>query len=181
MSSCSSVVRQSLPVLLAASLFCAPALAEKPRKTTALALTATTSELVFLPPALLQTPPEERCSALSQGTGRTTGTGTAPMLGRFTLSASDCIQPTSAATFNFSQGRLVLTAANGDTVLATYDGQLSYLGNPQGLPLYMIDGRLVYTGGSGRFADAQGSGYITGMLNLITGQGQFSIDSTLSY
>lgn len=174
-------LHHSLSTLLAALCLCGSALAGQASPPKALKFTATTSELVFLPPALTQTPPENRCLALGQGTGRTTGAGVAPQLGRFALSASDCILPTSATTFAFSQGQLVLTAANGDTLKATYDGQLNALANPQGLPLYLLDGRLVYNGGTGRFAEATGSGYITGMLNLVTGQGQFNVDSAVSY
>ena len=50
------------------SFLCMPAFAVQPAENVSPDLTAKTSELVFLPPGLVQTMPDVRCSAVGQGT-----------------------------------------------------------------------------------------------------------------
>lgn len=63
-----------------------------------------------------------RCPSILVGS--TTGKGTASHLGAVTLAASDCPVTPDGLNFYFSDGRLTLTAANGDKLTATYSGTL---------------------------------------------------------
>lgn len=110
--------------------------------------------------------------------GDTTGTGTASHLGAVTFVAADCVTPGSSA-FVFSNGRLTIYASNGDTLTASYDGTLTP--NPQPNSLSTLSGRFLITGGTGRFVNASGAGYLQGTENLATGQGQFNLTGTISY
>lgn len=46
---------------------------------------------------------------------------------------------------------------------------------------YAISGSLTFTGGTGRFVGATGSGYLSGTENIKTGQGQFEVTAALAY
>ena len=104
------------------------------------------------------------------------GTGTASHLGKVTLHATDCINPVGATTLKFvSNTPVVLTAANGDQVRATYSGFVSIEGASE-----LITGAFVITGGTGRFAQATGAGTLQGVEDA-TGQGQIELTGTISY
>jgi hypothetical protein len=64
-------------------------------------------------------------------------------------------------------GTFTLTAANGDEVRGTYDGQVSGTSDPD-LAAYHEDADI--TGGTGRFASANGTLEIDGLANLATGE-----------
>jgi len=174
-----------LAAVLAASLAGAPACAKQPKQNVPFDVTVVTTEQLTLPGV-----PGNRCPAVM---GTTTGTGAGPLLGKFTLSASDCILPAGVqigvdpannpvfSSYDFSSGQLVFTAANGDLLYGQYAGTLSLLPTGQNLLLYSVDGRITFAGGTGRFADASGSGHLGGVLNLVTQQGQFDVTATLSH
>ena len=124
-------------------------------------------------------PNPTQCQAVPYLAGMTSGTGQATHLGRVTGTAEDCIVPPSAGyAYTFSGGRLTLVAANGDELRATYSGTLNPTAVP---PIYAITGTYQITGGTGRFTGASGSGRLGGIENLQTGQGQLSLDGTISY
>jgi len=112
--------------------------------------------------------------------GTISGTGVATKLGAVTLESTDCINPLTPAFTSFvfsSMGGVVLTTLNGDEVLATYSGFLSSNG--------AITGTFVIHGGSGRTANATGSGILKGFeaidLATGTGSGQIRLEGTISY
>lgn len=121
--------------------------------------------------------PDPSCPSFLGGT--TTGKGIATQLGVISLVATDCVTP-GATTFTFSNGVLTLTNTNGDELTASYQGTLSPLASPIPTPIYTIDGRYTVTGGTGRFANASGSGYMKGVQNVQTGQGQYVLTGTLA-
>jgi len=90
------------------------------------------------------------------------GTGTATYLGKFTEHITLQVNiPTSHAT-----GVATFTAANGDTLTATVDGQ----GTPTATPgVVSIVEVYTITGGTGRFADATGSFTLESTLDQTTG------------
>jgi hypothetical protein len=90
------------------------------------------------------------------------GTGTATYLGKFTEHITLQVNiPTGHAT-----GVATFTAANGDTLTATVDGQ----GTPTTTPgVVSIVEAYTITGGTGRFADATGSFTLESTLNQTTG------------
>ena len=118
------------------------------------------------------------CQSAPYLSGNTSGSGHATHLGAVTGSGIDCITPTSAYTYAFSNGVLTLTAANGDQLRAEYQGTLTPSATP---PIYTIAGTYRFIGGTGRFNGASGTGTISGLENLGTGQGNFVFNGTISY
>lgn len=111
--------------------------------------------------------------------GSTTGRGTASHMGAVTLAASDCPVTQDGINFYFSDGRLTLTAANGDKLTASYYGSL--LPVPGSNPvLHAINGSFAVTGGTGRFTHARGGGSLQGSQDLTTLQGRYEVQGMLS-
>jgi hypothetical protein len=110
--------------------------------------------------------------------GTISGRGVATMLGPITLTSTDCINPLAPTftSYAFSSSQVVLTASTGDQVWATYGGVLSSEG--------VIIGTYVIYGGTGRFANASGSGILQGFeaIDLATGAGtgQIRLKGTFS-
>ena len=104
------------------------------------------------------------------------GRGTATHLGKVTLASSDWVNPISETAFSFISDQLVLTAANGDQILATYSGILRTEGT-----VGAITGDYQVVGGTGRFSQATGAGAVQGVEDIITGQGQVQLTGTISY
>jgi hypothetical protein len=96
------------------------------------------------------------------------GTGTATYLGKFT---EQITLQVSLATGQ-ATGTAIFTAANGDTLTATVDGQAT----PTGPTTLSIVEHYTITGGTGRFADASG----TIMLEATVDQGTGLSSGTLS-
>ena len=103
-----------------------------------------------------------------------TASGLATHLGSFTVSASHC-----ESLFQSVQGRMTLTAANGDELYGTYettwavqDGQV------------LVTGQLDVFGGTGRFMDATGTLSQNHVITLTPQQPwplQMSFTGTISY
>ncbi len=89
------------------------------------------------------------------------GTGRATQLGAYMYTANECFDPLSG-TFG---GAPTLTAANGDTIVGTYAGQVFATTDPD---IITYEEGLAITGGTGRFAGATGSLHINGVANLAT-------------
>jgi hypothetical protein len=119
-----------------------------------------------------------RCPMMPYIVGTTTGSGHASHLGAATGIASDCIMPTSLVSFAFTDGKLVLTAANGDQVNIAYWGTLMPTATPF---VSTLTGSYRIDGGTGRFAGATGRGTVSGLENLKTRQGQLGLDGTIAY
>jgi hypothetical protein len=111
--------------------------------------------------------------------GTISGRGVATSLGAVTLASTDCINPLPPlfTSYAFSSSHVVLTAVNGDQVWATYYGFLS----PDGV----ITGAYVIYGGTGRNANATGSGTLQGFETIdpatFAGTGQIHLAGTLSH
>jgi hypothetical protein len=105
--------------------------------------------------------------------GITNGAGIATRLGRFTFQ-----QPHSAnvATSTLT-GSYHFTAANGDTLSATFSGQSSATPTPG---VRAVVEKATITGGTGRFAGATGSFTVERMINLTTGTTAGSFHGTIS-
>ena len=89
------------------------------------------------------------------------GTGTATYLGRYTEHITMQINlPT-----RHSMGAATFTAANGDTLTATVDGQATPA-SPTTLSIVEV---YTVTGGTGRFADATGSFTLESTVDTTTG------------
>ena len=102
------------------------------------------------------------------------GTGTATHLGKFTEHITLQVNiPTGHAT-----GVATFTAANGDTLTATVDGQ----GTPTTTPgVVSIVEVYTITGGTGRFADATGTFTLEATLNQTTGVSSDTLSGTIDH
>lgn len=109
--------------------------------------------------------------------GTTTGQGVATHLGRVTISSTDCVT-LGATQFTFTDGVLVIVAANGDKLTADYSGALL---PTAAYPVYSLSGSFRITGGSGRFSNASGAGSLQGVSNVVTGQGAYVATGTIAY
>jgi len=113
-------------------------------------------------------------------TGDISGTGEATHLGHVTLVSHDCINPINeiGTEFSFSSTQLVLTAANGDQIFATYSGTFTIQG-----PVGAIAGGYQIVGGTGRFSHATGAGTVQGLEDLTASppKGQIQLSGTISY
>ena len=97
--------------------------------------------------------------------GNITGGGYATELGAVTVQATDCFVPTGPMSFAFATRPdtfVTLTTASGDQLFGTYSG--TAVGNP--LPVLAINGNVTFTGGTGRFKRASGSGTLQGVENI---------------
>jgi hypothetical protein len=116
-------------------------------------------------------PPTTECYLSAPGGsaagGTISGSGLATFIGAFSMSSHDCI--TSSHTplyppFNFSSRHVVLQAADGDQLVATYTGTAT----PQTDGSLVLRGSFTFTGGTGRFATASGYGTLEGVQNIAT-------------
>ena len=105
-----------------------------------------------------------------------TATGNGTYLGKFSLSIPHRVDrsttPPSAA------GHYLFTAANGDTLSATFTGQAM---PPPAPGVLSIVETATITGGTGRFAGATGSFVSERLFNTINGTTTGSYSGTISY
>jgi hypothetical protein len=114
--------------------------------------------------------PGDRCPAL---TVHIEGTGTATHLGSLTTVQSHCVEPSS---FAFTNGQFTITAANGDQLFGIYQGEFL----PLEPPVFTLDGRFTFTGGTGRFDGATGGGDASGTQDLATGAATVVLEGSIS-
>ena len=107
--------------------------------------------------------------------GTISGSGDITTLGKTAVASDDCIMPVPGTqTSHFSSTNLTFTVG-GEILRATYRGQAtatSWLPVPPYAPTELdIVGRVIFTGGEGRFANARGTAVVSGgeTLNLNTG------------
>ncbi len=111
------------------------------------------------------------------------GTGEATHLGEYQISRRHCFNPGNTPP-TFEDGIFEMTAANGDVLTGSYDGELGDVlevdenGNPI---VIVIDAPYVITGGTGRFANAEGAGETEGIFNLQTQEGDFTMEGWIKY
>jgi hypothetical protein len=104
-----------------------------------------------------------------------TGGGTATHIGRFTFTQSHCLDPNN---FTFSNGWLEQTASNGDKLYGTYSGYLIPTSDPI---IFQVIGEFEFNGGTGRFADAEGEGNASGLLDVTTGNVNLDLTGSIIY
>ena len=103
-----------------------------------------------------------------------TGTGQSTTLGNYGGDYRECFDPATGAV---TGGTFALTAANGDKVFGTFNGQARPTDNPT---VVRYDDPGVVTGGTGRFAHAGGSMTMSGLANLATGEYTGTITGSVS-
>lgn len=109
------------------------------------------------------------------------GSGQGTHVGQYSIVRQHCF---NLVTFSFEDGTFEQTAANGDKVWGTYSGYTAGVlefaedGSPV---VILINSPWTITGGTGRFADAQGAGVAVGVFNLASESGNFDMDGWVSY
>ena len=96
-------------------------------------------------------------------------------LGRTTAIAEQIVTITGPATA-IASNSTIYTAANGDQLFVTWTGT----GTSSG-PDNAFSGPETITGGTGRFAGASGSTWVSGTASFATMTGQFTSVGTISY
>lgn len=165
-------------VLLATALSSTTALAES-KKDLAFTAQLTSVEGVYPNDGTLPNP--NGCVAvpgLLNLIGNTVGNGTATYLGAVNFVATDCIAALPPQLFVFSKGKMTMTGANGEQLKAEYLGVMLPTATP---PFYTVEGRFIFTGGTGKLSGASGYGELRGTSNIMTGQAQYKLDGKLSY
>ena len=102
------------------------------------------------------------------------GTGHSTQIGDYSGLYRECFDPATGAV---TGGTFALTAANGDKVFGTFNGQARPTDNPT---VVRYDDPGVVTGGTGRFAHAGGSMTMSGLANLATGEYTGTITGSVS-
>ena len=103
-----------------------------------------------------------------------TGTGHTTQLGSYTGHYRECFDPATGAV---TGGTFTLTAANGDKLFGTFNGQARPTDDPN---VVSYDDPGVISGGTGRFADAGGTMTTSGLANLATGDYTGTITGTVA-
>ena len=103
-----------------------------------------------------------------------TGTGHTTQLGSYAGHYRECFDPATGAV---TGGTFTLTAANGDKVFGTFNGQAGPTDDPT---VVRYDDPGVITGGTGRFAHAGGSMTTSGLADMATGEYTGTITGTVS-
>lgn len=114
--------------------------------------------------------------------GIISGQGKASHLGRATISGTNCVVPPAPGAppvYTFSDGKIILMAANGDTLNGTFNG--SFIPTGKGTVFTVVNGTYSFNRGTGRFAAATGTGTLTGTQDIVTGKGQLQAKGTISY
>ena len=120
-----------------------------------------------------------------EGTGNATHLGEVALVGVHNFSFTDFTNPfLGGPAYN---GELVLTAANGDVLNATYGGDISFLGDP--IFPFLIEFTITFDGGTGRFENATGEASCVGLTTIVpvpdsplfTGTSQFVFEGEISY
>jgi hypothetical protein len=89
------------------------------------------------------------------------GSGKKVYQGDVSADATDC----ATATMQFSNGKLTITAVNGDKLTATYYG--SFIPTAPDSTSYIINnGAFAITGGTGYFVGASGTGQLQGTITI---------------
>ena len=99
-----------------------------------------------------------RCSVDSDWMTFMSGTGRVSHMGQVSWTSEHCFQLDG---FTFGDANLIITAANGDQLFATYNGWMT------GLTTFAED--MTILGGTGRFVGAEGSAFESGRFNPDTG------------
>lgn len=117
-----------------------------------------------------------RCPSKFGGTiiGRGDGTLTGPVA----FVANDCITM-NGAVYNFSAGKMIVLAIQGDQIFADYSGQFVPTG--EGTKYVFNGATFQITGGTGKYNKATGGGTLSGGEDMATGVGTIKLSGKISY
>ena len=107
------------------------------------------------------------------------GEGVALHLGPVELAVSHCVWPDSPTTGHFGSGTITLTAPNGDTLILSQTGTYAFDAFPPTTSTIVLSWSVV--GGTGRFADATGSGVGNGLSDIAAGTTHTVLTGSIDY
>lgn len=107
------------------------------------------------------------------------GSGSMQHLGLTGLMVSHCVWVDSPTTGHFGAGTMTFTAANGDTLVLAQQGTYQFDAFPP--TTSTVEMTWVVVGGTGRFADAEGSGSGAGSSDMVAGTSRMHLSGTISY
>jgi len=127
--------------------------------------------------------------------GMLVGSGKSTNLGRINLSGIDCVTPSPGPyglpNFNFSDGIITITAANGDNFKVYYSGSFQPTGGQDSSKKFIYklqNGQfsVIPKSGTGRFVNVTGKGDLTGTEYIdVVGEtgatGEITLSGTISY
>lgn len=117
-----------------------------------------------------------RCAGTSAPlTFNEVGSGHATHLGRFQVVQSFC--QASPTALEFTGGLAIFTAANGDQLFDAFEGHVLA---PTAPNIFPFEGTFTFTGGTGRFGGATGSGTFTGEFDGSSGRSHIVKDGVIS-
>ena len=111
-----------------------------------------------------------KCSVESDWMTFMSGTGTVSHMGTVSWTSEHCFQMNG---FTFGDSNLVITAANGDQLFATYSGWMT------GATAFSEN--MVIEGGTGRFVGAEGLAFESGWFDPDTGYMEIVGDGVIQY
>jgi hypothetical protein len=122
------------------------------------------------------------CPAWAQWRYESSGTMYVTHLGLTSFHVSHCSAMTAGSEGQFGAGTMTYTAADGDTLVladwGTFDLTLGSGGAPERSD---VDLNWEVAGGTGRFADAEGSGHGAGYSVLTSGMTNMTLWGEISY
>lgn len=98
------------------------------------------------------------------------GSGQATHLGKFTTRITFCVDVTKFPV-PYNNGKGTFIAANGDKLNITISGLVKPHNNPNDKYELEFQDPFSFVGGTGRFADAEGSGMTNSLVDLLEGGG----------
>lgn len=119
-----------------------------------------------------------RCPVL---TVEADGRGQMRLFGEFTIIQHHCIHPGGPAPLAFRRGSFTKTNSRGEHLVGTYAGRLVPTPSSDRDGVFLIDGALILTGGTGRFKGVDGGAAISGLLNVTTGRAGVVIDGEIRF
>lgn len=109
------------------------------------------------------------------------GAGTFAHLGRVWFEIDHCSMMTGPTSGVFGGGQITITAANGDQLYLSEEGTFELVMGPMGPVTSLIDLTWQITGGTGRFAGAQGEGTSMPVGDLATSTTSATLTGWISY
>jgi hypothetical protein len=119
--------------------------------------------------------PGNELGCASGVTTEVTATGLATHLGTLAVDAVHCEITTGPGTGRSVQGRMTLTAANGDTIEGTYETDWAFADGA-----VAVTGWLTVSGGTGRFADAEGKVWQDHVIRVVSQTPPWPLDMSFT-
>jgi hypothetical protein len=120
------------------------------------------------------------CTVATNGTANTTHMGVGPYVSDLTIHWGSATSNGDGGYCAPADGTSTITGVNGDTITEDVSGMVCEVGPTSLTAPHTFTGTFTITGGTGRFADATGSGTVTGGDDGF-GNSSYQESGTISY